>query len=166
MKRLVIAMAMSVWVVSPAATSSADTLIMKDGPRIQGTVVGFAARTVTFRHADGASRRYPAGQIGALEFDAAERANRRAVGMGSFEVPAGTELVMLTKYTIDLRDAGAGQTFSSAVEHDVTNASDRAIVPEKSSAHILPLIALFVVGAVSVAFSLLVFGKLATAPTP
>ncbi len=68
MKSIVIAAAMSLSVVSLAAISSADTLIMRDGTRVQGTVVGFAARTITFRHADGVSRRYPTSQVEALEF--------------------------------------------------------------------------------------------------
>ena len=59
MKRFIIATAMSLGVVSLAALSSADTLIMRDGTRVEGTVVGIAGRTITFRHADGVSRRYP-----------------------------------------------------------------------------------------------------------
>ena len=59
MRRIVIAAAVSLCVVSLATISSADTLIMRDGTRVQGTVTGFAARTITFRHADGVSRRYP-----------------------------------------------------------------------------------------------------------
>ncbi len=57
MKRVIIATAMSLCVLSLAAISSADTLIMRDGARVEGTVVGIAGRTITFRHADGVSRR-------------------------------------------------------------------------------------------------------------
>ena len=60
MRRIVIAAAMSLCVVSLTAIASADTLVMRDGTRITGTVVSIAARTITFRHADGVSRRYPA----------------------------------------------------------------------------------------------------------
>jgi len=66
MRRIVIAAAVSLCVVSLAAISSADTLIMRDGTRVQGTVTGFAARTITFRHADGVSRRYPTSQVEAV----------------------------------------------------------------------------------------------------
>jgi hypothetical protein len=48
MKRLINAAAMSLCVVSLAAISSADTLIMRDGTRVQGTVVGIAGRTIPF----------------------------------------------------------------------------------------------------------------------
>jgi len=137
MKRYVIATAMSLYMVSPAAIASADTLIMRDGTRVQGTVVGFAARTITFRHADGVSRRYPTSRVGALEFLSAERANPRAVSGRSLEAPAGTELVVRTVETIDSRNAGADQTFSAVVEQEVTNASGRVIIPEKSSAQLI-----------------------------
>ena len=44
MKRIIIATAMSLCMVLPGAISSADTLIMRDGTRVEGTVVGIAAR--------------------------------------------------------------------------------------------------------------------------
>jgi hypothetical protein len=137
MKRMVIATAMSLCVVSLAAIASADTLIMRDGTRVQGTVVGFAARTITFRHADGVSRRYSTSQVEALEFLSAERANPRAVNGRSLEAPAGTEFVVRTVETIDSRNAGADQTFSAVVEQQVTNASGHVIIPERSSAQLI-----------------------------
>ena len=137
MKRFIIAAAMSLCVVSLAAISSADTLIMRDGTRVEGTVVGIAARTITFRHADGVSRRYPTSQVEALEFLSAERANPRAVSDRRLEAPAGTQLVVRTVEMIDSRNGGADQTFSAIVEQDVTNASGRVIVPEGSSAQLV-----------------------------
>jgi len=137
MKRIIIATAMSLCVVSVAAISSADTLIMRDGTRVQGTMVSFAARTITFRHADGVSRRYPTSQVEALEFLSAERANPRAMSGRDLEAPAGTELVVRTVEMIDSRNAGADQTFSAVVEQDVTSASGRVIIPERSSAQLI-----------------------------
>ncbi len=136
MKRIVIAAAMSLCVVFLAAIASADTLIMRDGTRIQGTVVSFAARTITFRHADGVSRRYPTSQVEAVEFFSADRVNPHA-GNGSLEAPAGTELVVRTVETIDSQNVGADQAFSAIVEHDVTNASGGMIVPHGSSAQLM-----------------------------
>ena len=137
MKRIVIATTMSLCVVSLAALSSADTLIMKDGTRVQGTMTGFAARTITFRHADGVSHRYSTSQVEGLEFLSAKRANPRAVSGGSFEAPAGTELVLRTVDAIDSRNVGAHQTFSAIVEQAVSNVSGRVIVPEGSSAQLM-----------------------------
>ena len=137
MRRIVIAAAVSLCVVSLAAISSADTLIMRDGTRIEGTVTGFAARTITFRHADGTSRRYPTSQVEAVEFVSADRDNPRAVSDRRLEVPAGTELVVRTVETIDSRNAGADQIFSAIVEHEVTDASGRVIIPANSSAQLM-----------------------------
>ena len=41
MKTMVIAAAMSLCMMSVAAISSADTLVMRDGTRLEGTVVSF-----------------------------------------------------------------------------------------------------------------------------
>ena len=137
MKTFIIATAMSLCVVSLAALSSADTLIMRDGTRVQGTVMGIAGRTITFRHADGVSRRYPTTEVEALEFVSADRANPRAVSARRLEAPAGTELVVRTVERIDSRNGGADQTFSAIVEQEVTSASGRVIIPERSSAQLV-----------------------------
>jgi hypothetical protein len=137
MKRIVIAAAMSLCVVSLPAISSADTLIMRDGTRVQGTLMGIVARTITFRHADGVSHKYSTSQIEALEFPSAERANPRVVSGRRLEAPAGTELVVRTVETIDSRNAGPDQIFSAIVEQEVTNTSDRVIVPEGASVQMI-----------------------------
>ena len=137
MRRSVIAAAMSLGLVSLVAPASADTLIMRDGTRIQGTVTGFAARTITFRNADGMSRRYPTSEVEALEFLSAERANPRAVGGRSMEAPSGTELVVRTAETINSKNAGADQIFAGIIEQEVTDASNRVIIPEGSSAQLI-----------------------------
>ena len=136
MKRIVIAWAMSLSMVSLAAISSADTLVMRDGTRVEGTVVGIASRTIMFRHADGVTRRYPTSQVEALEFVSAERANPRAVNGRRLDAPAGTELDVRTVEMIDSRKRGADQHFSAIVELDVTNA-DGVIVPEGSSVQLV-----------------------------
>jgi hypothetical protein len=137
MRRIVIAAAVSLCVVSLAAISSADTLIMRDGTRVEGTVTGFAARTITFRHADGVSRRYPTSQVEAVEFLSADRDNPRFASDRRFEVPAGTELVVRTVERIDSRNAGADQIFSAIVEQEVSDGSARVIIPANSSAQLI-----------------------------
>jgi hypothetical protein len=72
-----------------------------------------------------------------VEFLSAERANPRAVSSRSLEAPAGTEFVVRTVETIDSRNVGADQTFSAIVEEEVTNATGRVIVPEKSSVQLI-----------------------------
>ena len=137
MRRTVIAAALSLCVVSVAPIASADTLVMRDGTRIEGTMMSLAGRTITFRHANGQSRRYPTSRVEAVEFISADRANPRATNGRDLEAPAGTELVVRTVETIDSRNAGADQTFSGTVEQDVTNASGVVIIPERSSAQLM-----------------------------
>jgi hypothetical protein len=137
MKRIIIAAAMGLCVVSLATIASADTLILRDGTRVQGTVAAIAGRTITFRNADGVSRRYPTSQVGWLEFISGDRANPRAPSARRLEAPAGTELVVRTVETIDSRNSGADQTFSAIVEREVSDASGRVIIPEGSSAQLV-----------------------------
>jgi hypothetical protein len=72
-----------------------------------------------------------------VEFLSADRDNPRAVSDRRLEVPAGTELVVRTVETIDSRNAGADQIFSAIVEHQVTDASGRVIIPANSSAQLM-----------------------------
>ena len=133
MRRVIIATAMSLCVVS----LSADTLVLRDGTRVEGTVVGIAARTITFRHAGGESRRYPTSQVEALEFLSAERANPEAPSSHRLEAEAGTVLVVRTVEMIDSRYAGPDQIFSAIVEQDVFGDAEGVLIPEGASAQLL-----------------------------
>jgi hypothetical protein len=101
MRNIVIAAAMSLCVVSLATVVSADTLVLRDGSRIEGTVLGIAGRTITFQHADGVSRRYPTFQVQSLEFFSADRDNPRAASARRLEAPAGPAPVVRTAETKD-----------------------------------------------------------------
>jgi hypothetical protein len=137
MRRIVIAAAMSLCMVSFATVASADTLIMRDGTRVEGIVTGIAGRTITFRHADGVSRRYPTSQVASLEFFSADRTNPRAASGRRLDAPAGTELVVRTIETIDSRNFGADQTFSALVERAVSDETGRIIISKGSSAQLV-----------------------------
>ena len=139
MKRIVIATAMSLCVVSLAAISSADTLILWDGTRVPGRVVSIAARTITFEDASGVSRRYNANQVDALEFT---RASQRTAAFGTpsgnmrrlERLPSGTELTVRTAEDIDSSTAVVDQTFSAIVERDILGESHNVIIPAGSHA--------------------------------
>jgi hypothetical protein len=137
MRRIVIAAAMSLCMVSFATVASADTLIMRDGTRVEGIVTGIAGRTITFRHADGVSRRYPTSRVASLEFFSADRANPRAASGRRLDAPAGTELVVRTIETIDSRNFGVDQTFSALVERAVSDETGRIIISKGSSAQLV-----------------------------
>jgi hypothetical protein len=78
MRTIVIAAAASLCVVSLAAFASADTLILRDGTRLPGTVVSVAARVITFEDSSGTSQRYSANEVASLEFTSTERRNTAA----------------------------------------------------------------------------------------
>jgi hypothetical protein len=137
MKRPVIATAMGLCLVSLAAIASADTLIMRDGTRVEGTIVGIVLRTITFRHADGVARRYFTSQVERVEFFSADRANPLAASGRRLEAPAGTELTIGTTEMIDSRSSGPDQVFSAIVERDATGLSGRVIVPRGASAQLI-----------------------------
>jgi hypothetical protein len=157
MKRIILAAAVTLCLVPVATPSSADTLVLRDGTRVQGRLVGVAARTITFRHANGVSRRYRTSEIDALEFltdgerprDVSRRddlnnrdrdlSSRDDLSNRSLEAPAGAELIVRTARAIDSRDARADDTFSAIVEQDVTNASGRVVIPRGSTAQLVIL---------------------------
>jgi hypothetical protein len=138
MRRIVIATAMSLCVVSLAAISSADTLVLRDGTRIPGTVVSVAARTITFEDRSGISRRYNANQVDALEFTTASPRNAAVGTAGSSRrvevLPSGTDLTVRTSEAIDSSTAVVDQTFSALVERDILGESNNVIVPAGSHA--------------------------------
>jgi hypothetical protein len=135
MKRVVIAAAMSLCLVFLAAAASADTLVLKNGRRVSGMLVSFAARVITFRGADGVSHRYPTADVTAVEFLPAP--NVRAVTARNLEAPAGTELDVRTGEPIDSRTAQADQSFAAVVERDMTDPTHVVIIPQGSSAQLI-----------------------------
>ena len=136
MKRMIIASAMCICVAS-ATAASADTLVLKDGTRIEGTIVGVVERTITFRRSDGVSRQYPASQVRAVEFLTLEGATARAPYAGGLAVPAGTELVVRTTEPIDSQNARTNQTFAALIEQRVENGTGNVIVPEGSHVRLI-----------------------------
>ena len=74
MRRIVIAAAASLCVLS-LAIASADTLVLRDGTRVPGTLVSISARVITFEDSAGASERYSTNEVASLEFTSTERRN-------------------------------------------------------------------------------------------
>ena len=146
MKRIVIAVAMSLCLMSLAAIVSADTLILRDGTRMAGRVVSVAARTITFEDASGVSRRYNADEVGALEFATANTPSAQDRS-GNFRngstpsssrrlevLPSGTQLTVRTSEAIDSSTAVINQTFAAIVEHDIRGEADTVVIPAGSHA--------------------------------
>jgi hypothetical protein len=143
MRPIVMAAAMSVFLMSLAVSASADTLIMKDGTSVSGTLVGIAAQTITFKDLRGVARRYNTKQVQTLEFDSA---SPRSAAVGTAGVstgrslemlPTGTELAVRTVQEINSTGGAANQTFPAIVEYDVLGESNNVIVPQGSSAELV-----------------------------
>jgi hypothetical protein len=151
MRRLVIATLMSLCVCSMASLASADTLTLRDGTRMPGTVVAISDRIITFEDLNGISHRYSTNQVESLEFaaptrrdDAAMRDDRRPENdrrsqddRGLRTIPSGTELAVRTSEDIDSTTARANQTFSAIVENDIIGDSNDVVLPEGSRAVIV-----------------------------
>lgn len=137
MRPRVIALAISVMAMAAATAASADTLILKDGTRVLGTVLSVEARTVTFKGADGVSHRYAMSKVESLRFDSIAPPTRRADASRSFEVPAGTELVVRTTESVDSRYATPSQTFAAIFEQGATDAAGRVVVPVGATAQLV-----------------------------
>ena len=75
MRKLFIAAAASLCVVSLAAIASADTLILRDGTHVPGTLVSIAARVITFEDSSGVAQRYNTNEVASIDFTSTERRN-------------------------------------------------------------------------------------------
>ena len=155
MRTIVMAAAMSVCLMTLAASASADTLTMKDGTSVSGTLVGIAAQTITFKDLRGVARHYNTRQVQTLEFDSvtqrsaaveSDSVTRRSAAVGttggsygrSLEMlPIGTELTVRTVEEIDSRAGATNHTFPALVEYDVVGDSSNVIVPQGSSVELM-----------------------------
>ncbi len=131
-----------------------DTIILQDGTQHHGTLQSATAHSVMFKEGTHV-RRYPRSNIQAIEFDGAsgisESGNaapalspseaRRQTGYNrlrnSVELPAGTEINVMTNDTIDSATASAGQTFSADVASNVTDANGSVVIPKGSEAELV-----------------------------
>jgi hypothetical protein len=141
MKQPLIAAALSLCVLSLAAVSSADTLILRNGDRVSGRLVSVASRNITFRDSTGVSRTYTTDQVDALEFTPDGRANNRndrsnaTANTSRIEVlPSGTELKIRTAEDIDSSTSVVGQTFSGIVDSNIMGESGNVVIPQGSHA--------------------------------
>lgn len=117
----------------------ADTLVMKDGSRVSGTLVSATAQVVAFKDAHGTLHRYKKSQIAALEFGSTQKTNSATSTTASKleVVPSGTELDVRTNEVIDSKVAKENQTFSGQIVQDVVGTSGKVIVPKGSPAELV-----------------------------
>ena len=113
MRRMVIAAAASLCVVSMAAIASADTLVLRDGTRVPGTLVSIAARVITFEDSAGVSQRYGTNEVASLEFTSTEQRN---VAASTDDRATGITAIVLDSRSIIVD----GPPFLALPEHRTT----------------------------------------------
>jgi hypothetical protein len=131
MKNLTITTALSLAALSLslASPASADTLVLRDGRSMNGTIVSVEARMVTFQDGAGVFYEFSANQVTSVAFTYgnATVANPNSVRLQT--LPLGMELAVTTSEPIDSATAKVGQTFSAVVEHTFVDDSNVIIVP-------------------------------------
>jgi hypothetical protein len=139
MRRIVMLIVASVFLLLVPGRAWGDTLVLRDGTRVSGVLVSATARTITFKDTHGVSHRYTTKQVQAVEFTSASQGSTGASRNGrKLEVlPRGTELVVRTNETIDSKTAAENQTFSAELDQDVVGGSGRVVVPKGSPAQLI-----------------------------
>jgi hypothetical protein len=143
MRKIVIAL-----LVSFGTMCFADSLILNDGSRHEGTLQSATASYVSFRE-NGKTSRYSRSRIQSIEFsgtsatsynDQPSSSTYRHSSTGSrssVTLPAGSEIVVMPNENIDSANANEGQSFSADVAEDVRNSAGTIIIPKGSEAELV-----------------------------
>lgn len=111
-----------IFLLAFAAVLSADTLRLRNGQSIQGTLLGADPRQIQFLGPDGVPRAYSISSIAAIQFGsmvpasppprpaAAPAAPPRPPAARSM-IPAGTRIAVRLIDSIDSKKTGAGERF-------------------------------------------------------
>jgi hypothetical protein len=128
--------------ISAVTLASADTINMKDGTTHTGTIVSTTSHSVSFRE-KGVVHRYLKSNIQSIAFDdessaaTPARSSRLGAGTREADLPAGTEITVMSNQEIDSASGTEGQTFPADVAADVTNASGQVVIPKGSEAELV-----------------------------
>jgi hypothetical protein len=128
--------------VSVVTFASADTITMKDGATHTGTIVSTTSHNVSFRE-KGVVHRYLKSNVQSVSFDdegsaaTPVRSSRLGAGTREVDLPAGTEITVMSNQEIDSSSGNEGQTFPADVAADVTNPSGQVIIPKGSEAELV-----------------------------
>ncbi|RCU51881.1 MULTISPECIES: hypothetical protein [Corallincola] len=127
-------------------TAVADTLRLKDGRVIEGTMVARDQNMVTF-NVNGQDQWFPTEQVAGIDFgDAAPTAQAPAAqapaapapapqASAPAEVAAGTQLTVRLSDTLDTRKTGKGQRFTAVLEADLVASNGSVIAPRGSQVY-------------------------------
>jgi hypothetical protein len=129
MRKLIINSAMSLSFVLLATVALADTLTLRDGSRITGTIVSIAERIITFRDQRGVAHRYDANQVDSITFTPSAGRNAEMPPARRFEpLPSGTDLDLRTSEDVGTSTAPVNQSYAAVVDLDIVGDSKHAHV--------------------------------------
>jgi hypothetical protein len=154
---LTLAIAMPVW---------SDTLVLRDGRALSGTLTAANKNTISFQDRAGRRSRYLVREVDSVQFgdgphnsgnygrpenggrdnpgygndQASRNQDSRDYGQSRMErvvLPVGTEVDVRTNERIDSRDVVEGQTFSAQIQGDIRDTDGSVAIPRGSDVRLV-----------------------------
>jgi hypothetical protein len=132
--------------VATLSTAWADTLTLRDGSQIQGTLVSADRDFIVIRGDNGVEHRLEIREVQSLTFSSSlsstpasgdSSGNFVPASHEALVVPTGAEIAVRTNEGIDSREAREGQTFSAELANDVLGDSGQVLLPKGSDAELV-----------------------------
>jgi hypothetical protein len=162
-RSVLVASLMTLAIAMPAWS---DTLVLRDGRTLSGTLTGANRNTISFQDRTGRIYRYSVREVEAVRFGDGpynsgnygrpENGGRDNPGYGNNQdnrnqdsrdygqsrmervvLPVGTEVAVRTNERIDSRDVVEGQTFSAQIEEDVRDTDHSVAIPRGSDVRLV-----------------------------
>lgn len=162
-RSVLVASLMTLAIAMPAWS---DTLVLRDGRTLSGTLTGANRNTISFQDRTGRTYRYSVREVEAVRFGDGpynsgnygrpENGGRDNPGYGNNQgnrnqdsrdygqsrmervvLPVGTEVAVRTNERIDSRDVVEGQTFSAQIEEDVRDTDGSVAIPRGSDVRLV-----------------------------
>lgn len=111
---------------------AADTLILKNGSKLEGMYLGGDARTIRFMGPDRTPKDYSIPSVAAIEFGSPEAAPAPAATPAAAAVgvtiPAGAEITVRTIDSIDAKTTAVGERFRASIDDPIV-VNGQVVVP-------------------------------------
>jgi hypothetical protein len=122
--------------VAAAFSSNADTLKLRSGKAVEGTILASNAREIEFLGTDGRKNTYPIGDVERVSFStvaASATAAAPAKAAKGVTLPSGTPISVRLIDAVDVDSAGAGHQFRATLD-DPVMLSGSVIIPRGANA--------------------------------
>ena len=124
---------LTVLALASATLLSADTLVLKNGAKIEGALMGATMREVQFRGPDGSTKPYAISSIAAVQFGGAPAATTAAPRAAAApppavsSIPAGTRITVRMIDRIDTKTTAIGERFRASIDDPIVVGNQVAI---------------------------------------